>query len=93
MEGVLGWLEAEDTDALMSEAKRWSERVRGYLSDGECYAKSLRSRSTRMATALPGLIGARTLELMDAADWETLSRGVKIKRREVYRCAWDAWIQ
>lgn len=85
-------VDSSDTDALMVESQRWRERARAYLADGERYAKSLNGRRTRMATALPGLIGERTLDLMHQSDWETLSRGIKIKRSEVYRCAWDAFI-
>jgi len=81
-----------DTDALMLESKRWIKLARSHLADGAAYARSLRSRRTRLATALPGLIGERTLDLMDGADWESLSQGVKVQRREVYRCAWDAFI-
>ena len=83
---------AQDTDALMAESTRWRSRARSYLNDGTSYAKSLTGRRTRMATALPGLIGELTLDLIDAADWETLSQGVKVKRNEVYRCAWNALI-
>ena len=85
-------VDASDADALMVESQRWREQARSYLADGERYARSLHGRRTRMATALPCLIGERTLDLMDQSDWETLSRGVKIKRSDVYRCAWDAFI-
>ncbi|MDC0088361.1 squalene/phytoene synthase family protein, partial [Akkermansiaceae bacterium] len=54
-------VEIEDTKALMTEAARWRQKARSYLRDGEAYAASLRVKRTRIATALPGMIGARTL--------------------------------
>lgn len=83
-------VDAADRDSLMAESARWRARARTYLEEGESYAQSLVRRRTRAATALPGLIGARTLDLMDAAGWDELEQGVKIPRREVYRCAWEA---
>ncbi|NWK54385.1 squalene/phytoene synthase family protein [Verrucomicrobiaceae bacterium N1E253] len=82
----------EDTEDLLHASQQWRERARAYLQDGQAYAQSLTGRRTRMATALPGLIGLRTLDLMEVANWETLSHGVKVQRSEVYRCAWDAFI-
>lgn len=83
---------ADEPDELMDASKTWRNRARVYLKDGASYARSLTGRRTRMATALPGLIGTRTLDLMDVADWDALSQGVKVKRSEVYRFAWDAFI-
>ncbi|MBT8037821.1 MAG: squalene/phytoene synthase family protein [Verrucomicrobiae bacterium] len=85
-------VDATDRDALMAESLRWRTQARRYLEDGQSYAQSLVKRRIRAATALPGLIGERTLDLMDAADWYELEQGVKISRREVYRSAWDALI-
>jgi farnesyl-diphosphate farnesyltransferase len=76
-----------DRASLMAESGRWRARARTYLEEGQSYAQSLVQRRTRAATALPGLIGIRTLDLMDAADWSELEKGVKIPRSEVYRCA------
>lgn len=83
-------VDPDDRKALLVEAARWRSRARSYLEEGHDYACTLRHRRTRSATALPGLIGERTLDLLDAADWEQWSSGVKISRAEVYRCAWDA---
>lgn len=82
----------DDVDSLMSESQRWRDQARSYLKDGASYAQTLAGRRVRMATALPGMIGMRTLDLMDAADWEQLSQGVKVKRSEVYDCAWQAFV-
>ncbi|MEJ6573122.1 MAG: squalene/phytoene synthase family protein [Akkermansiaceae bacterium] len=83
-------VDASDKDALMNESTRWRTRARTYLEEGQSYAQSLILRRTRSSTALPGLIGERTLDLMDTADWSSLEQGVKISRGEVYRCAWEA---
>jgi farnesyl-diphosphate farnesyltransferase len=80
----------EDPAELMQASVRWRRRARRYLADGESYAQSLTGRRIYIATVLPCRIGSRTLDLMDQADWETLSRGVKVKRSEVYRCFWKA---
>ncbi|WP_309488539.1 phytoene/squalene synthase family protein [Oceaniferula flava] len=86
-------MESIEPEAIMEESRRWRERARMYLADGASYAHALNHRRTRTATALPGMIGARTLDLLDRADWSTLESGVKISRSEVYRCAWDAlWL-
>jgi len=85
-------VDPDDRGALMRESARWRQQAREYLKDGVDYAKSLRGRRTRMATALPGKIGSLTLDLMDEADWEMLSQGFKVKRNDVYRCAWGAFV-
>lgn len=77
--------------AVIKEATRWRVRARSYLLEGQEYAKSLRSRRTRAATALPGLIGGKTLDLLDQASWEDLERGVKVPRHDVYRFMWESF--
>ena len=83
-------VDAGDIEALMAESKRWCARERSYLEEGKSYSESLIHRRTRAATALPGLIGERTLDLLDTSDWSQLSQGVKVSRGEIYRCAWEA---
>ena len=80
----------ENTQALMGESDRWRSKARTYLRDGETYANSLRVKRTRIATALPAMIGNRTLDLLDDADWLELQSGVKVTRSEVYSCLWRA---
>ncbi|MCP5536512.1 MAG: squalene/phytoene synthase family protein [Akkermansiaceae bacterium] len=84
-------VEPANRDALMAQSARWRARARGYLEEGHDYACSLLHRRTRAATALPGLIGGRTLDWLDAADWQQLEQRVKIPRREVYRCVWKSF--
>lgn len=81
-----------DGEALAEESARWRVTARRYLEEGKCYADSLKRRRVRAATVLPGLIGEKTLDLMDAADWADLERGVKVSRGEIYRCVWDALV-
>jgi len=84
-------VDPSDRDAMMAEAARWRARARAYLGDGHAYAKSLKSKRTRAATALPGLIGESTLDLLDHASWAELEGGVKVSRRDVYRVTWEAF--
>ncbi|MGB1259233.1 MAG: squalene/phytoene synthase family protein [Akkermansiaceae bacterium] len=83
-------VDTNDRDALMAEAARWRARARSYLENGVQYTETLTSRRTRIATALPGLIGSGTLDLLDQADWQAWSNGVKVPRSEVYHCVWQA---
>lgn len=84
-------VDPSDHDAVMEQAARWRSQARTYLSEGKAYASSLRSRRTRAATALPGLIGESTLELLDQASWEDLDSGIKVPRRDVYRFMWQSF--
>ncbi len=76
----------ENTQALMDESQRWRQKARSYLRDGDRYAASLRLKRCRIATALPAMIGSRTLDLLDESSWLGLQAGVKVSRSEVYRC-------
>ena len=84
-------VDPSDRGAVMREATRWRSKARAYLSEGQAYASSLRSRRTKAATALPGLIGASTLDLLDQASWEELDNGIKVPRRDVYRFMWESF--
>ena len=84
-------IDQDKPETIMREAERWRVRAREYLNDGFAYADSLLQRRTRMATALPGLIGERTLDLLDKADWSGLQEGVRISRQQVYLSAWEAF--
>ncbi|HEY8047597.1 MAG TPA: squalene/phytoene synthase family protein [Ramlibacter sp.] len=63
-----------------SRTQPWIARARGGLECGLRYALSLRDARVRVATALPALIGARTLSLMRDAP---VASGVKMPRRDV----------
>jgi farnesyl-diphosphate farnesyltransferase len=63
--------------------RRWREKAEGGMKAGIDYACSIRSRRIRFATALPALIGARTLALLREAGPEVFERKVKVSRAEV----------
>jgi farnesyl-diphosphate farnesyltransferase len=65
------------------EREPWLARAQDGLDCGMRYAGALRSRRVRVASALPALIGARTLFLLRAAGPQSLSRKVKVPRSEV----------
>ena len=62
---------------------RWRDKARQGLEGGIEYACAIRNRRIRFATALPALIGARTLALLRDAGPAIFERRVKVPRREV----------
>ena len=65
--------------------EKWREKGQNGLEAGIDYACAIRNRRVRFATALPALIGARTLALLREAGAEALTRKVKVSRTEVRR--------
>lgn len=65
--------------------RRWREKAESAMAAGLDYACAIRSRRVRFATALPALIGERTLALLRGAGPEILERQVKVQRAEVRR--------
>jgi farnesyl-diphosphate farnesyltransferase len=64
--------------------ERWREKASRGLEAGIDYAGAIRNRRIRFATALPALIGARTLALLRDVDrTEVFDVGVKVPRGEV----------
>ncbi|MEP6698624.1 MAG: phytoene/squalene synthase family protein, partial [Verrucomicrobiota bacterium] len=63
--------------------RRWREEAERGIAAGMEYVCAIRSRRVRFATALPALIGARTLALLREAGAESLTRKVKVSRAEV----------
>jgi farnesyl-diphosphate farnesyltransferase len=63
--------------------RRWREKAESAMAAGLDYACAIRSRRIRFATALPALIGARTLALLRGAGAEIFERQVKVPRAEV----------
>jgi farnesyl-diphosphate farnesyltransferase len=61
----------------------WHARAARGLADGMRYSGAVNSRRVRAATALPALLGARTLELLQRAGAQRLQRRVKVPRHEV----------
>jgi farnesyl-diphosphate farnesyltransferase len=63
--------------------QHWLEKAGRDLAAGLEYACAIRSWRVRLATALPALIGARTLSLLRAAGSEVFAHKVKVTRAEV----------
>jgi farnesyl-diphosphate farnesyltransferase len=64
---------------------RWREKGQRGIEAGIEYACAIRNRRVRFATALPALIGARTLSLLGEAGAEAIAQKVKVPRAEVRR--------
>jgi len=62
---------------------RWRDKAGQGLEAGIEYAFAIRNRRIRFATALPALIGARTLALLRDGGPAIFERRVKVPRREV----------
>lgn len=63
----------------------WRERAEFGIANGIEYACAIESRRVRLATALPALLGARTLALLRAAGPDVFAERVKMERAEVRR--------
>src|SRR6266404_1151942 len=63
--------------------RKWREKAERGIEAGLQYANAIRNRRVRVATALPGLIGARTLALLRNAGATALHRRIKVPRKEV----------
>jgi farnesyl-diphosphate farnesyltransferase len=66
-------------------SNKWIEQAKLGVAAGIDYACSIRNRRIRFATALPALIGARTLALLREAGPKIAERKVKVPRSEVRR--------
>lgn len=67
------------------DAAFWRYRCRELLSSAGKYINAVNSRRLRLATALPALIGAKTLKLLGSAGWEELEQRIKVDRKEMKR--------
>jgi farnesyl-diphosphate farnesyltransferase len=63
--------------------KNWRQKAEEGMEAGIDYAAAIRNRRVRFATALPALIGARTLALLRDVRSDALRRKVKVPRPEV----------
>jgi farnesyl-diphosphate farnesyltransferase len=79
----------DPTQILMDPARfefvleKWREEAQRGLTAGMSYVHAIRNRRIRGATALPALIGARTLSMLRAAGASELNRNIKVPRYEV----------
>jgi farnesyl-diphosphate farnesyltransferase len=72
-----------DSARAMPVIERWRENAERGVDAGIEYACAIRNRRVRFATALPALIGARTLALLREAGPAAFERRVKVSRGEV----------
>ena len=63
--------------------RTWLEKAKRGLGAGIDYACAVHPRRIRFATALPALIGVRTLALLREAGPEVFARKIKISRTEI----------
>ena len=68
---------------IESVLEKWRRQAENGISAGMDYACAIRSARVRFATALPALIGARTLALLREAGVDALVRNIKVPRREI----------
>ena len=83
-------VDPEDTKAVMRTSKIWRNKARRYLEQGLTYSSTLRQKRAKVATALPAIIGIKTLDLMDGVTWEEWKKGIKISRKEIRKSLWQA---
>lgn len=67
----------------------WRAKAKAGIAAGIDYACAIRNRRVRFATALPALIGARTLALLEAAGAKVFHQKVKVARSEVQKITWS----
>ena len=67
---------------------QWLDHTQAQLASGMRYALALQPWRLRLASALPALIGARTVSLLRQAGPAALSQRVKMPRHEVRALLW-----
>ena len=72
-----------DPARIVPVVEKWRERAERGIALGIEYACAIRNRRIRFATALPALIGARTLALLREVGAEVFDLRVKVPRSEV----------
>lgn len=70
----------------------WLVQCEEHLAHGLRYVQAIADAKLRYATALPLLIGARTVGLLRDARWESLVAGVKVSRLEIAKILADTAI-
>jgi farnesyl-diphosphate farnesyltransferase len=72
-----------DPSRIEPVMNKWRDKAQCGIDAGMEYASAIRNRRVRFATALPAMIGARTLTLLREAGPAALERKVKVPRAEV----------
>lgn len=81
-----------DPALLQPLLPKWQQLCREHLNCGVDYVEAVQNKRLRYATALPLLLGIRTLNLIEAADWPQRMAGVKVSRAEVGEIMFKAGI-
>jgi farnesyl-diphosphate farnesyltransferase len=74
--------------ALAPHYTQWLDHTQAQLADGMRYALALKPLRLRLASALPALIGARTVALLRQAGPAALNQRIKMPRLEVRALLW-----
>jgi farnesyl-diphosphate farnesyltransferase len=74
--------------ALTPLYKQWLDHTQKQLADGMRYAMALKPLRLRLATALPALIGARTVAMLRQTGPLALTQRVKMPRHEMRQLMW-----
>ena len=72
-----------EPEKFKSILRRWLDKAQSGMEAGIEYSSAIQNRRVRFATALPALIGARTLALLEETGAAALEKQVKIERRAV----------
>jgi farnesyl-diphosphate farnesyltransferase len=75
--------DADTLHALTPLYNQWLDHTQAQLGDGMRYALSLKPLRLRLASALPALIGARTLARLRQAGPAALTQHIKMPRHEM----------
>ncbi len=86
---VPGGGKAEEEEWMVLRRK-WIEEASVGLDSAEKYARVLHGKRMRFATILPAMIGRRTLELLEGANWEEWQGRLKVSRSEVKKMMFGA---
>lgn len=73
----------QDEAALKTAWAQWLAVCQGHLESGLRYVQHVADGKLRYATALPLLLGVKTVARMRAATWEQVQQGIKISRLDV----------
>ena len=84
--------DAHHLRALAPLYEQWLDQTQTQLACGLRYAMAVQPLRLRLASALPALIGARTVALLRQAGPAGLAQGIKMTRSEVRHLLWRiAW--
>jgi farnesyl-diphosphate farnesyltransferase len=81
--GVMPGEIPRDPARVLPVIEKWHKKAERGVEAGIEYASAIRNRRVRFATALPALIGARTLALLRDSGADAFAQRVKVSRAEV----------